>query len=245
VRIECGVRRSGSGASTAKPADQALDARIATGELTRPDIERIVALLTAFYRREAKVAIAPETYIAQYRAQHLLTAQVLRDPALTLVPDQVDRALEAFEAVFDAARPTLILRAAEGHLVEGHGDLRPEHVFLTDPPVVIDCLEFSRPLRIVDPHDEIAFLGMECARFGADWIFAVLAQSLAEALDDRPPAEVMAFYWRYRALLRARLLILHLRETPVRTPARWRPLALRYLDLADGAEIRTRPPEGR
>jgi len=41
-------------------------------------------------------------------------------------------------------------------VVDGHGDLRPEHVHYIPHPVVIDCLEFNRDLRARDSADEIA-----------------------------------------------------------------------------------------
>jgi aminoglycoside phosphotransferase family enzyme len=65
-------------------------------------------------------------------------------------------------------------------------DLRPEHVCMTDPPVIIDCLEFNAPLRQVDPFDEVAFLGFECGLAGADWIAPRLVAGLSAALDDHP-----------------------------------------------------------
>ena len=61
-------------------------------------------------------------------------------------------------------------RAAQGRIVEGHGDLRPEHIFLDGTPRIIDCLEFDRDLRLLDPVDELAFLALECERLGAPWI---------------------------------------------------------------------------
>jgi aminoglycoside phosphotransferase family enzyme len=131
-------------------------------------------------------------------------------------------------------------RVEAGRIVEGHGDLRPEHVSMTDPPAIIDCLEFSLALRSVDPFEEIVFLGLDCARFGADWVFPELFRRLGEALDDRPPHELLAFHWCYRALLRARLALLHLTEPAPRTPEKWRPLAWRYIELAEEAEDRTR-----
>ena len=57
-------------------------------------------------------------------------------------------------------------RAARGCVVEAHGDLRPEHVCLLPEPQIIDCLEFSRDFRILDPADELAFLALECERLG-------------------------------------------------------------------------------
>ena len=52
-------------------------------------------------------------------------------------------------------------------IVDGHGDLRPEHIWLDDPIEIIDCLEFNARLRAVDPFDEIAFLSLKCERLGA------------------------------------------------------------------------------
>mgnify|MGYP006202207167 CR=1 FL=1 len=37
-----------------------------------------------------------------------------------------------------------------GRIVEGHGDLRPEHIYLGTPPAIIDRLEFSMELRTLD-----------------------------------------------------------------------------------------------
>ena len=48
--------------------------------------------------------------------------------------------------------------------------LRPEHVCLSDPPVIIDCLEFSRAFRLVDPFDELTFLTLECELLDGGWV---------------------------------------------------------------------------
>ena len=60
-------------------------------------------------------------------------------------------------------------RVRTRHIVDGHGDLRPEHICLGDPVRIIDCLEFNARLSMVDPFDEIAFLCVECERLGAAW----------------------------------------------------------------------------
>ena len=69
-------------------------------------------------------------------------------------------------------------------IVEGHGDLRPEHVCLIEPPVVIDGLEFDLRLREVDPFDELSFLGLECVIAGDAAIGPQLIARCADALDD-------------------------------------------------------------
>ncbi|MGM0583484.1 MAG: hypothetical protein ACQEUZ_02380 [Pseudomonadota bacterium] len=193
--------------------------------------------LVAFYRAAAPCGPPPRVYADRYGAEHGRTAEVLRDPALGLDPELAETAITAFGVAYDRARPLLEARA--GRVVEGHGDLRPEHVFLTDPPVVIDCLEFSRDLRLVDPFEEIVFLGLECARLGADHVFPLLRAALEEGLEDRPPDALLAFHWRYRCLLRARLSLLHLSEPNPREPDKWLPLTRRYLELAAEAGLRT------
>jgi aminoglycoside phosphotransferase family enzyme len=72
-----------------------------------------------------------------------------------------------------ASKPSisdLLLRRLESaRVVEGHGDLRPEHVCLGSTPRIIECLESRAELRLLDPSDELAFLAMECERLFSDF----------------------------------------------------------------------------
>jgi len=226
------------------PEERNLERMIGAGALTPAHIGQVAGVLRGFYRGLSPVEIAPEGYVAQFAAEFARTRAVLTDPALALGAPQLDAALDAYDRAYAEARPLLLRRAEEGQVVEGHGDLRPEHVFLTDPPVIIDCLEFNRALRLVDPLDEIAFLGMECARLGPEWVAGALYRGLGAALGDPPPV-LAEFYWRYRALLRARLALLHLVVQPERTPWKWRPQARRYVELSCRPDLMRLPPEGQ
>ncbi|HKJ75648.1 MAG TPA: hypothetical protein VKA64_00420, partial [Gammaproteobacteria bacterium] len=123
-------------------------------------------------------------------------------------------------------------RAAAGRIVEGHGDLRPEHVYLLKPPVVIDCLEFSRTLRLLDPADEIAFLALECERLGAADTAARILSLYPELSGDRPPARLFHFYQAFRGLVRARLAALHAEDPGMDHSDHWRQRADDYLERA-------------
>jgi len=78
--------------------------------------------------------------------------------------------------------------------VEGHGDLRPEHICLGPTPQVIDCLEFRADLRFLDPVEELAFLRMECDRMGARGIGPVLFRHYQLTAHDTPPPVLITFY---------------------------------------------------
>ena len=132
-------------------------------------------------------------------------------------------------------------------IVEGHGDLRPEHVCLAAEPVFIDCLEFNRDLRIVDPADELASLAMECELLGAGELGKLLFDTYESVTGDAPGSALTRFYQSQRALLRAKLAVWHL-EDGVTNSARgkWLARGRAYLRLAESycsACVRTALPQ--
>ena len=123
-------------------------------------------------------------------------------------------------------------RVALGRVVEGHGDLRPEHVCLEAEPQVIDCLEFSRELRMLDIAEELGFLALECERLGAPRAKAEIFAQYAARSGDSPDAAMVDFYQSVHACVRATLAAAHLAEPERDDHARWRERAAAYLRLA-------------
>lgn len=218
------------------PDDRMLDRLIIDGKATRPMVEQLAAVLAAFFAEAEPVRPPIDDQIERYRREQDSNAAVLLDPLFRFDGRRVEAVLSRCTDLLDAIRPHLEARIDRGRIVEGHGDLRPEHVCFTDPIAVIDRLEFDRDFRLLDPFEEIAFLGLECAQLGAEWVYPLLFDHCATALNDAPPKPLLDFYWTYRALLRARLSLAHLAEPEPRTPEKWRPLTWRYIELAE------RPP---
>ncbi len=209
------------------PAGRTLERLIAAGTVTAAQVEAIAEVLARFYAGAEQGRLTPDEYVGQLRDEHAASRAVLGrfdDGRATRLLGEVQRFL-------DEDRGLLRARVAEGRIVDGHGDLRPEHVWLNDPPRIIDCLEFNERLRQVDPFDEITYLGLECARLGAGWIGPILLQKLLAALDDAVDPRLLRFYAGYRACIRARLALAHLAEPSPREPQRWQPLARAYLRL--------------
>jgi aminoglycoside phosphotransferase family enzyme len=124
---------------------------------------------------------------------------------------------------------TLKARADVGKIVEAHGDLKPEHVYLGDPPCVIDCLEFDRDFRLLDPLEDLAYFSLECERLNAAWIGQqVLEVYLAKSGDDLDRA-LFDFYLSRCATRRALTAAWHLRDPSVRDLKDWRKRAVAYL----------------
>ena len=194
-------------------------------------LDAVAKLLIDFYRICPPVEISPSAYLEQFAREQAINEAVLCDPRFQLDGAEVsDVVAQVWRRIEDAA--LIKDRVRQARIVEGHGDLRPEHICLSDPPVIIDCLEFSRSLRLVDPFDELTFLTLECELLGGGWAGQHIMEKCEEGLADKPAPELLEFYWAYRACLRARIALAHLLDPHPRTPEKWVPLARRYLQLA-------------
>jgi uncharacterized protein len=214
-----------------------------------PQLDKMVATLAGFYRSATPVFLSPAIYLADWKRSLAYNRRVLLDPRFG-IPAGLVRRVDRAQRLFLERRGDLIAaRMRHRRIVDGHGDLRPEHIWLGDKVRIIDCLEFNPRLRVVDPFDEIAFLGLECERLGAAWVGSYIERRMKRMLRDGPVEELFTFYRCHRATLRARLAIAHLLEEHPRTPEKWPRLADTYLNLAEkGArklEAFLRKPRGR
>lgn len=209
-----------------------LDRMIAERRLTAAQLDRLVETLARFYRLAAPTLLPPAVHLADWWKSLAYNRRVLLDPRLRL-PAGLVRGIDRVQRRFLHERGDLIAaRLRHRRIVEGHGDLRPEHVWLNDAVRIIDCLEFNPRLRIIDPFDEIAFLGLECERLGAAWAGRYLQRRMMHVLHDEAAEPLFTFYRCHRATLRARLAIAHLLEPHPRTPEKWPRQAAAYLAIA-------------
>lgn len=209
-----------------------LDRLIGERQLTRPDLDRLAGTLARFYRAAQPVFLSPTTHLADWRKSFDDNKRVLLDARFHLpagIVYEIDRVQRRFLAAHGAA---IAARLRHRRVVDAHGDLRPEHIWLGDRVSIIDCLEFNDRLRINDPFDEVAFLSLECERLGAPDAGDYLWRRMKHLLRDGPADELFAFYRCHRATLRARLAIAHLYEEHARTPEKWPRLCMAYLGIA-------------
>lgn len=214
----------------------ALDRLVEKGAVTQHDLDRLCDRLAKFYRNQTPIDLSPDWMMAHWRDRVELDAASLADPLFALPAELVEPPIAELRRFLERDAELIKARLSAGRIIDGHGDLKPEHVFLgPDEVLFIDRLEFDERLRWCDPFDEISFLGMECSRLGMPDILPGLIDRLAARLDDRPPEPLLRFYLCHRACLRARLSIEHLRDEDPQTPEKWPRQTRAYLRLAGEA----------
>jgi aminoglycoside phosphotransferase family enzyme len=214
------------------PHSDMLDQRIRTHRLHRPDILRLARYLADFY---AGLPAVPdgELYLRHLAVEQKVSTELLLDPRLGLDAGRLAPLFHRFNVLLNRCLPEIRRRIEEGRISEGHGDLRPCHICLLDPPVAFDCLEFDRSMRLIDPIDEVTLLGLECAVLGARWVRDVLVTEVSKALGDFPTIQLGHTYGAFRALLRARLCAAHLLDDTRRDALPWLRQTKRYLTIAN------------
>ncbi|NBC17187.1 MAG: AAA family ATPase [Bacteroidetes bacterium] len=185
-----------------------LDAWLDRDALTDAHLDRVVERLAAFYEalpgspaaaswgRPQRLRISIDENFDQTEA---MVGQAVSAPAFEALRFFMDRFLDAHARL-------LHHRRSAGHVVDGHGDLRLEHIHLTDERVCIyDCIEFSQRLRAVDVANDVAFLAMDLDMHDRPALARTFADRMADALDDPDLLHLIDFYKSYRAHVRAKI----------------------------------------
>lgn len=214
------------------PAERMLDELIRQQKASVADVDAAAHLLTDFYQTASPVEISALEYRQRFIDGIYLNLQELTRPlfglpaalVIRICANQLDF-IHRYQNYFDD-------RVNRGRILETHGDLRPEHICLESPPVIFDCLQFKRELRLMDPLDELAFLAMECEYLNAAAIGHRFIDIYLEATGDRGIAGLMHFYASYRASLRARLSVWHLLDQRPQFNEKWVSRGSDYLNLA-------------
>lgn len=213
--------------------DRMLDAAARAGTVQKADLEAVLGKLAGFYRHTSRAQWNGSDYVHHLIRQIHETRAQLTEPGLGLDINSIDVIVARQSDFVQREAACLEDRADQQHVVDAHGDLKPEHVFLDKNPQIIDCLEFSTELRWLDTAEEISFLALECERLGHADVAAEILALYRDATDDSVPARLLDFYRSQRALARAMLSAWRLAEMEADPAApAWLERTRWYLDIA-------------
>jgi len=203
------------------------------GDLTREQVAATAQRIAAFHASAERPP--PEDWSALVAQTWRVNVEELeRAAGRWVAPERIAAARRFAESTARRRAGELDRRAAAGLVVDGHGDLRAEHVLLGGPQVtIVDRLEFDWRLRRVDVADDLAFLVMDLSALGAEWAADALVDAYREAGGDPgDPGLIAAFAW-YRAQVRAKVGLLRADQLPADAAGRARDAALDLLALSE------------
>jgi len=114
----------------------------------------------------------------------------------------------------DGREPLFERRIAEGRIVDGHGDLLADDIFvLPDGVRILDCLAFDDRLRCGDVLSDVAFLATDLERIAGPSAAAEFMDRYCEMSGEHHPHSLLHHYMAYRALVRAKVACLRAAES--------------------------------
>jgi aminoglycoside phosphotransferase family enzyme len=215
------------------PEHSMLDVLLKRRTLPETRLRGLADLLARFYASAPRVTLQGIAYRERLWAELWVNLGILMECRSVLPWERVASLHNRLFRFLQEDAALLAVRAERRYLVEGHGDLRPEHVCLVKTPVVFDCLEFNERLRQLDPLDDLAFLAVGCERLGSEAVGETLYETYREISADRAPERLTHFYSSYRASVRLRLAAAHIPGLRDRAAAHWRDKAASFLGIAE------------
>ncbi|WP_375583391.1 phosphotransferase [Cyclobacterium xiamenense] len=188
------------------PEARRMDKLLAEGKVTDLQVKKLAEKVALFHRRQPAERIPFD--LGEAKA---LFADVL-NPSIRYTTEHrkfLQAAVRWSDAFLEAHQQRLAERAELGWVRDLHGDLHAGNVFLTEHPVIFDCIEFSKRMRTIDLLYEVAFLCMDLERFGQDRLADLFLESyLARIpiLDPHRDAPLFTYFKCLRANVRAKVL---------------------------------------
>ncbi len=110
----------------------------------------------------------------------------------------------------------MLERETAGWVIDGHGDLHARNIFLVDPPILFDCIEFNEAFRVMDILNEIAFFCMDLHYFGRQDLVAHFMEyylTLVPCIQNATDWMLFHYFKLYRANVRLKVNTLNAMQT--------------------------------
>lgn len=195
-----------------------LDVLLQKGGVVENDIISLAEMIASFHQQANKFTDAEDWKELYSEFEDLCSVL----PRLEKIighseAGQIKKITNAVKDMLCNLGPRIESRKKSGFVLDGHGDLHCRNIFMTNPPVVFDCIEFSDELRTLDVLSEIGFLCMDLERLGRPDLSDVFNreyQRRFSCLMNEEDQKLLLFYKMYRANVRMKVEALALPDAP-------------------------------
>lgn len=218
------------------PDENLMKVRLAGGELTETDITRIAKTIADIHSRSKgseKINEFGKLEAVRFNVDECFE-QTEEFIGNSITKKQYD-SLKSWTENFYAENGKLFDdRINEGRIKDCHGDLHMEHVCLTDPIIIFDCIEFNERFRFSDTASDIAFLLMDLEYNGGKDFAKLLKNEYLKFAGEKDISGLINFYKVYRAYVRGKVTSFMLNDpaVPDEKKDKARITAQKYFELA-------------
>lgn len=121
------------------------------------------------------------------------------------VRERWDFIREVSRGFFRNRQSLFLARVEWGRIIDGHGDLRAEHVYLFDGIQIIDCIEFNDRFRYGDAASDLAYLTMDLEYLRRGNLIEPFLTAYVDHSRDYAVYSVLDFYSAYRAIVKMKV----------------------------------------
>lgn len=220
------------------PTELLMKTKFNSGTLSENDIDRTAKVIADFH-----AIAAQSTEINQFGT--LATVKFNTDENFQQTQEFIGNSIrqEQFDALktwtdkfYEDNASLLQKRIAADRIRDCHGDLHMEHICLTDPITIFDCIEFNDRFRYSDIASDVAFLMMDLEYHGGAK-FAVQLYDSYKKYSGETGSDldlIIKYYKVYRAYVRGKVTSFQLNDPNISVDRKEaaRKTAQKYFDLA-------------
>ena len=197
------------------PEERMMSRLLEKGEVDESHI-RPIAEIVADFHSKIDVIHEPEYNSPEMVAEQFADLGGVRETAEKAcgTGNKIDFILKKAEDFIRRNHSLLLKRQKEGFIRDCHGDLYSGNIFLTDPIIIFDCIEFNKSFRYTDTSADIGFLAMDLDAHGRkDFSQLFVSEYLRLSKDEGMPS-LLNYYKCYRANVRAKIAALTYAQHP-------------------------------
>lgn len=189
------------------PSEQILNRAVTDGTAEPDKMVTLAEKIASF--RDGASCNKSHLFGSPQALQHLMLVNLGEAAELavdSISKDNLNFVREYTRRFIAANKQLLEERARDGHVRDGHGDLRCDSIWLAPQgPVITDCAEHGERWRYGDDASEIASLVTDLDALGSPELGEKLAKAYADAINDSELGFLLPFYKCYRAVLHGRM----------------------------------------
>jgi uncharacterized protein len=213
-------------------ADHNLRTLIRHRQVCRSQVAVVARVMTAFYQAGTPQHDQVDELIARVQRRINEASKVLIDNLPARTRNAVRRLRDLQREFLTSSRTDLNVRVCDGRIVDGHGELLPEHIFLEREPSIIGALAHSGATPKLDAIDDLGLLAMECEHLGRKDIADEIMSTYRRATADGESMRLESFYKSLHACERAADQFAHARWLHESRNGRYVQETMSYLEQA-------------